>query len=99
MEKRPLSIEEILQKKPDATVGDIPHPYEKHIPTDNEKIIQMQQDIDDHIHRLESEYQSLFQNMLARFPNDTYVANMIDDLDPTEMIKKLKRVQDELLKL
>lgn len=99
MEKGPLSIKDILQQKPDATVGDVPHPYEKHTITDHEKIMQMQQDIDDHIHRLESEYQSLFQNMLARFPNDTYVANMINDLDPTEMIKKLKRVQDALSKL
>jgi|GEM_PF-3011516 len=96
MEQRPQSIADILRKKPEATVGDFPVPKKEHTPVDKEEINRMHNDINNQIQKLETDYQEMFIKMSNHFPENKDILSMIDDLDPTGTIIKLRKVQYEL---
>lgn len=96
MEGHPKSIADILKQKPEATIADFPISKKETLPVDKQEIIRMCKDIDDQIERLETDYQKMFIKMSNRFPDNEDIVSMIDDLDPTETITKLRKVQYEL---
>jgi hypothetical protein len=97
MESRPLSIKQILQQKPDATVGDVPYIQPEIQPTINkEEISRMCTDIDTQIQQLEAGYEKILGRMATLYPRHPDIASTIDDLDPSKTIQKLQAVKKEL---